>query len=434
DALSANIEARAAEQEKHSQTINKQLAQLDSLSTDLQARTAEFNSKESEFNTRRNQWENECRTREESLAARQDELNQQASQLETLQMQLHNEKEQWKHHLAQFESSSKPIQTAGNQQETAVEDSPSSDASVADVAFQSLSEKPSVEVDHILQRLERDIKQMQEQDNSPAETPQAPISPQPDQPTQSMAQPSDQQSSTHENEESVDSYMSRLMERIRSAQGELTNKSDNPYAAIPSKPDSVSSPGELGPTPGPITYTAPVNRNQPMELSPRTVAPEKKVDLTLLRDLANYSAKSALGTHARQQMTNIMYSKLTVALMGGITGIGLMWLWSTWDKGNLTYYSALLAFLAAVIWGIQYLLVTLKLIANGSDKLESEQAFHSKDSQRKRKSSQQSLSLIGSEGHEIDSKLSSEVTKAVSKAKENEVQDHYHYVKNPEQL
>ena len=188
---------------------------------------------------------------------------------------------------------------------------------------------------------------------------------------------SDSQHAAAHEEESVDDYMVRLMQRIRSTQGELDIGAGNPYASTPSRPDSAPLPIETASAPPPsATFHMPAKRGETAEMSPHTVAPEKHVDITLLRDLAKYSAHNALGTHARRLMMHVMYSKLAVALLGGFTGIGLLCVWRMWFTNSLTFFSAMMSFVVAIIWGGQYVLLTIKLLVGGSDNLDSIQTFH----------------------------------------------------------
>ena len=139
-----------------------------------------------------------------------------------------------------------------------------------------------------------------------------------------------------------------------------------------------------------------------MELMPHTVAPEKQVDITVLRDLAKYSVQNALGTYDRRQMMRVMYSKLAVALLGGFTGLGLLCVWKMWLPSNLTFFSAMMSFVVALIWGAQYVMQTIQLLVSGSVKLDSIQTSHSKDEERKTPSEHDATS--GNVGKDYDGK------------------------------
>ena len=59
--------------------------------------------------------------------------------------------------------------------------------------------------------------------------------------------------------------------------------------------------------------SAPKSAGRPIEMSPRTVAPEKRIDLSALRELANLSAQSAISRYSRKVLISSMYAKLMVA-------------------------------------------------------------------------------------------------------------------------
>ena len=196
--------------------------------------------------------------------------------------------------------------------------------------------------------------------------------------------------------------MVRLMQRIRSTQGDLGGGSDNPYASTTSRPDSAPLPLETSPAPLPEPVRMPVKRGEPVEMSPHTVAPEKQVDISLLRDLAKYSAHNALGTHARQQMMHVMYSKLAVALLGGFTGIGLLCVWQFWFTNSLTFFSAMMSFAVAIIWGAQYVLLTVKLLVSGSDNLGSLQTYNQTSEEGKTPGQHHAISEIPGEDYDCE--------------------------------
>ncbi|MEN6450021.1 MAG: hypothetical protein ABFC96_05990, partial [Thermoguttaceae bacterium] len=94
---------------------------------------------------------------------------------------------------------------------------------------------------------------------------------------------------------------------------------------------------------------------------PRATAPENRVDLSALRELANLSAHSALARHARRLMVSRMNSKLLVAGVAFASSVGLYWMSRvlTW---KVTYYAAMASLLIGVYWGMHYLLLTGRLI------------------------------------------------------------------------
>ncbi|MGW8257260.1 MAG: hypothetical protein ACWGMZ_07240, partial [Thermoguttaceae bacterium] len=191
-------------------------------------------------------------------------------------------------------------------------------------------------------------------------------------PEKSSTPATDQSPPQQENEESVDEYMARLLERIRSAQGEVASSAEK--RNIPSERRADESTVKTDDTKSPQTIiSAPVAQlREAGEIAPRSQAPENKADLRLLRNLANYQAQTALGTFARYQMTRAMYSKMAVAIIGGCVGMGLLMIWQNWYNNNVIFYAALLAFLVAVFWGIQYVFLTIRLLTNESVQSEAD--------------------------------------------------------------
>jgi len=389
DASRARLDSQAADLEKQAEELKIQSDALQGEAADLQARAAELDARQSEFETERSRWRESCQTREEALASREEEIIQKAAQLETPQAQLHAERK---------------------------------------------SEKTPAEVEDVLRRLGREIERPEETDNFTAEASLSPPSAKQDNAEETLAPPSSQKSSVHgHEEESVDDYMVRLMERIRSTQGELSNTGNKPYTPASSRPDSASLLMEPTPPPQkPTALTWPKLREN-VELSTHTVAPEKHVDLTALRDLANYSAQSALGKHARRQMIHIMYSKLSVALLGGFAGMGLLWTWQRWFPSALTLFSAMMSFAVAVIWGVQYVLLTIQLLINGSDNPNQLLVSHHKDNGLKTPSNSHTISGTAGEEHAKDLQSAAEAIKPTQPAGESEDSEKHRYFKNVEQ-
>ena len=175
---------------------------------------------------------------------------------------------------------------------------------------------------------------------------------------------------SHGEEESIDSYMSRLLDRVRSVNGaELatsgTKKDEHVNVPTPVVPDSaprqekpqaeISQPA----TPQPVQSAVgpeeqATDAEKLKDLSPRGVAPEQPMSLSAMRELANVSAQSAISRHTKRQFRHVARSKLLVAGIGLAAGSILMYLW--WFMGNRgpVFYAGLLAFLVALIWGFQF--------------------------------------------------------------------------------
>ena len=105
-------------------------------------------------------------------------------------------------------------------------------------------------------------------------------------------------------------------------------------------------------------------------MSARTVAPERLADLSAMRELANFSAQAAISRHTRRILVSRSAGKLIVAIMAlACSG----WLLGTWCFGNgshMALWGGTLGLGAALLWGIQYALVTGRILVNRSGHLQ----------------------------------------------------------------
>ena len=174
-------------------------------------------------------------------------------------------------------------------------------------------------------------------------------------------------------EESIEEYMNKLMHRVRTSTGESEGASRMPQRSEPSRfarepSDSAAAAELLMPQPVESMPDLPPAPSKPAQ--PRSPAPEKRTDLSALRELANLSAKSAISEHARNTLIHTMYSKLIVTSVALVAGIGLLWMWSRFGACELTLYSSLVAIAAAVFWGAEYALLTGRLIIRQSGRID----------------------------------------------------------------
>ena len=106
----------------------------------------------------------------------------------------------------------------------------------------------------------------------------------------------------------------------------------------------------------------------------RTLAPyggpREAIDLSALRELANLSAHSAISQHTQRVLIRTMRSKLIVAVVALLASGGLWWMWSFFGAREMTYYSALVAILVAIYWGVEYALLTGRLIISKSGHID----------------------------------------------------------------
>ncbi|MGI8982297.1 MAG: FHA domain-containing protein [Pirellulaceae bacterium] len=116
-----------------------------------------------------------------------------------------------------------------------------------------------------------------------------------------------------EDDVSIEQYMSRLLNRMRGG--------TSPSAATPAdreaQPECDTSPEEITPPP------ASENSPEPKEYVPRAPVLEQPERLSLMRELANSAAQSAIHTHARQHQKRDTRRKSLVALLSLIGATSL---------------------------------------------------------------------------------------------------------------
>jgi hypothetical protein len=245
--------------------------------------------------------------------------------------------------------------------------------------FQEVSEKAPVNLAEVLRRTGTQV-DFAEDEAAAAETapPRAPTEPN-EQSQPACPPPVPARAAKGEEEESIDDYMSKLLARVRGtgpaespspARQDWTAKAKPAPApaAIPARPAEVEAVKPAVPSmPG-------RTRREPAEMAPRAVAPEKQLGLSGMRELANLSANSALTQHDRRQLSVTTRTKLLVTLVALAVGGSLLWLWRMPHNEITTFYSAIAAFLVAVLWGTQYLVLATRLIAGRLRQLKTNEA------------------------------------------------------------
>jgi hypothetical protein len=121
-----------------------------------------------------------------------------------------------------------------------------------------------------------------------------------------------------------------------------------------------------------------VPRREPLQMLPRTEAPEKRVDFSALRDLANLSAQFALNRHARKGLIRAVYSKLLVTSVALIVTAALLWMWNSMECATSTFYAAMAALMISVLFGMEYAVLTGRLIVNKAGRLDWKSAGRTK--------------------------------------------------------
>lgn len=168
----------------------------------------------------------------------------------------------------------------------------------------------------------------------------------------SMARPSDDATSsdpssdpsatvvaTDEDDDSIEAYMNRLLNRVQGSSGSNTaTVKPETLSMSASLPVQESSPisESLSMSAEPPPSTEPIDPNAP--LVPRSQAPERKSDLSAMRDLANSSARTAISHSTKIQIRNIQLSgmcSLALAFGAIIVALGSTFLFGL--SGGLLY-------------------------------------------------------------------------------------------------
>jgi hypothetical protein len=173
------------------------------------------------------------------------------------------------------------------------------------------------------------------------------------------AAPSTSKPHDHE-EESIDQYMARLLDRVRSPSTPPPPKT----AAEPRQAIGENAPDAPGPA---VPAQPPAGTPRAAELTPRTVAPEKSIDLSAMRELANLSAKAAIERHARGLLARASGSKLFTALFSATCGGALYWMGRLHDNGGFALHAAAGSFVIALFWTLQYAVASGRLSVTRPD-------------------------------------------------------------------
>ncbi len=164
-----------------------------------------------------------------------------------------------------------------------------------------------------------------------------------------------------DNDESIEDYMAKLLQRVRGDRPYVAGSQAPPQAAPggPPRPTSADStaaatPGAPHPT-GTTAVTPPEDADQqlPMlsELVRKGPVNERPKNLDALRALANESARHAIGVHASRKHRREAVTKFIVASLAGMTSLWLMM--SAPDWRDLQFIAACLSLLIAAYWAGQ---------------------------------------------------------------------------------
>lgn len=145
-------------------------------------------------------------------------------------------------------------------------------------------------------------------------------------------------------EESIEAYMARLMNRVRATdvRDEPARKPEPTVVRSPSTEYTEVKETKTAREPEPEKFN-------PEEYKPRSQAPELADRMTAMRSLANDSARSAIASHAKRNWSSVMKLKLLVSVFAFVSVLAsiiffwgnplLMGLGSLIGLGVLTYWA-----------------------------------------------------------------------------------------------
>ena len=301
------------------------------------------------------------------LQRRREELDEQAVRLVDHQEEFEARRAEFEQQRGEWEES-----VAAERQQTDEADEP--EPQEVPETSQSSPDSP-VDLNAVLQRMgsvdlldggepERtDLDQEPERAEPPPEPAASESSPSPGKVQQSSSLSPEE--TEEEGEESIDGYMTRLMQRVRPTTGK-------PGEAGESSAESPSpKTADLDAVAGEPAASAPdTPTDTPESVVPRTVAPEKQVDLSAMRELANFSARSAITHYNQKKDTITARGKMLTIVAAVLAGVFTAWMSTVMEEmaAMTAFYSAMVIFVVSLLWIAQYTVATSRLRAARSDR------------------------------------------------------------------
>ncbi len=347
-------QVRALEQERHQCEADQTAGEADLArrKEELAAEQAELANQRAALDEQRHQWEAERSEKEAEFAERVQRLDAQQAELDAATLPESRRPDPDEPTIA-------PAGELAPRQESRLEEAPK------EASFSSLE---------LLRRLGK-MPSFLDEDESPTEhaasdsdrtgADEMPQNPGGAEGRASL--PDDGLASSHagSEEESVDQYMAKLLARMR---GEVaaTKGREAPSPADRGERGRRNAEREdtraaAGPA-AEAVHTIGAKLQEPVEMSPRAVAPEKSVNLTALREVANLSADNAIDRHARKRLFHIVAKKLTVSLLALLASLALIAAWWLRLAHPLALYAGSVSLIVAILWGLYYPLMSSRMI------------------------------------------------------------------------
>ncbi|HUT87859.1 MAG TPA: FHA domain-containing protein [Thermoguttaceae bacterium] len=367
----AELDAREAKSGQRRAELDARQADLDSRQTDLDTRQAEFDNRRAELDDRRAELDSrhadldsrhaDSESRHAELEARQAEMDARQAELDERHGELDARRAELDDRRAALDARESEIDEECRRWEAARAAAdigpgqPSGEADQEeDLPFEEPSQGSPESSDEVLRRMgiARSFHdEVEEDEKEEGQSPDASETIQ-----RAPETPASPRLSVEKEDESIDDYMARLLDRVRAG----TGRPGEPRASVPSVPAAPASAPSALPAPeatdSPPQAPAPKTREKG-EFLPRAVASVKSVNLSAMRDLANLSARAAINRHARSRLLGRAANKLLVTIVALATGTILLWIWWAKTHDQVTLYAAVASLVVALVWLGQYVLL-----------------------------------------------------------------------------
>jgi DNA repair exonuclease SbcCD ATPase subunit len=184
------------------------------------------------------------------------------------------------------------------------------------------------------------------------------------------------QSGTEADEESIEQYMAKLLQRVRGdAPASATPQAQPPRDgsrtsvvgnnAIMSQPSPTRAAAATGPLESFSPVEGPLESISNFTSRRKATMPTPQTDLEALRALANESARRAISRHALRKHRRNALTKVIVSMLAGVTSLWLMLESPSWR--DIQFITACLSMLVAAYWAgetFRTLLESLRIAAH----------------------------------------------------------------------
>jgi len=385
------VEAQRAELASQRDALRRQRAKAEAQSRDQQApatevtdelaaQKGELQAERAVFELEKRQWQTEVQAQREQWEQQQRELEQRKERWAAKHQEIEVRLTDWQHALDVREAQLEEQRQALDSQQPTWQTKPSKTAT----SGQTQTHQEDAVAD---QSAPVDLAAVLAKVDSPSLLPEEEtLSEEPSQPSTTAATPSDVQATTSEQDqtemakgdedESIDEYMARLMQRLNIIT-ETEVKDDRVVRA--SEPTAMGRQAYLG-ADHPFRRHAEDGDAPSDEASETSDLPKKVVkrrrtalesisSLAAMRELATASASSAIFTHARNQLRKTIRGKLLLAVASLALGVSVIVASLIWHFRSRSFYIGAAGLFLALLWGIQYALLSGRLIRDKKGRL-----------------------------------------------------------------